>query len=69
MPPSDQAVFRPGQFLNAGPHSRSWALINEIWLETMIMLSIGASGAELMAANPCPMCKHITMPSSQQASK
>ena len=33
------------------------------------MLSIGASGALLMAAKPWPMCRHITTCSSDTASK
>ena len=55
--------------MNAGPHNRSCAAIVDTCVDKMIRLSIGTPGAELIAANPCPMCRHITTPSSTHAWK
>ena len=50
----------------AGPHNRSWAHIADTWVARMIMLSIGALGAMLIAPKPVPMCRHITTFSSDR---
>jgi len=69
MPASDHATFRPGYVRNAGPQSKSCAAKVDTCVARMIRLSIGASGACLIAANPCPICRHITTPVSCSAAK
>jgi hypothetical protein len=59
----------PGYRWNAPPHSRSCAARADTCVARMIRLSMGASGALLIALKPWPMCRHITTCSSDTARK
>ena len=64
MPPSDSATCRSGNFRSTGDHSRSAAHCTMFIGCSVIITSIGASGAVMASVDDEPMCRHTTVPVS-----
>ena len=67
MPPSLNAIFRPGYFLIGADHNRSAAACTMFIGCSVIITSIGASGAVIASFPEEPMCTFITVSVSHKA--
>src|SRR5579871_3277620 len=69
MEPSDSANFRSGYLRSTGDHSRSVAALIALSGVMVIMQSIGAPASSPSIVDDEPMCRQITVPSSEHALK
>ncbi len=67
IPPSDSATLRSGYVRSTGDQTRSVAHWTMLIGGSVIMQSIGASGAVIVSDDEDPMCMHTTTCSSEQA--
>lgn len=67
VPPSDSAIFSVGNSLMGADHSRSAAACTMFMGCSVIMTSIGASGAVIASLPDDPMCTFITVSVSTSA--